>query len=572
MPLPDQFYLRQTDGSPVGPFVLTALEVLYDARVVDERTPISVDGQAYLALSEWPEVVQRLLSVKDALGRGEDPWPDQLPVASEMLPTEDIEGTNLIRMLVSKAGAHATGTLLMVAEAGEIQVDLKDGKVVDIRTEVPALVLSEYLLDRRLIDEDALARVEVNAPTVGADLGATLVAQGVLAPHAYFEAHVGWARWVLGQLATGAYGLAAFQPGDVQTPSIPFGFDRLSLPIEVVRNGIDMRNIRDHLMAAKRCPVIPSQVEGVSLEDCKLQPREFRVLNKANGVRTVQDLLQELGGSDEKDRPVLRAIYFAEQAGFIVLGEDQAGQRERAEASKLESKFRRKSLENDFEVLGIDEKSTDEEVRAKFTDLAKLYHPDTHPPDADPALIEARQKMFALVSGAFERLETEKQRYQYAHELDVGAGAPQPKDALELQNTLQAETAFKKGEILSRVRKYEEALEHIDEAIRLNPRDTEFKIQREYIGYLQAAKTGNPETLAHETIRRVLHLLKDDANIASGYLVLGHLNKAVGKNEVATRYFEKVLEYDEDQPVALQEVRLANLRKDRELKRKKRWL
>ena len=94
-----------------------------------------------------------------------------------------------------------------------------------------------------------------------------------------------------------------------------------------------------------------------------------------------------------------------------------------------------------------------------------------------------------------------------------------------IQQTLRAETAFKKAEIYVRVRKFDDALAEIDQAIRLNPSDAEFKIQRVYIQYLLDARKGPNEQSALAAIKQVMTLMKDNANIASGYLVLGHLHR-----------------------------------------------
>ncbi|MEM7678383.1 MAG: J domain-containing protein, partial [Myxococcota bacterium] len=387
----EQVFFRQTDGKTVGPFAMTALEVLYDARIVDESTPISTDGQGFRALGQWAGLMEHLQEVKDALGQGEDPWPESLPTtARPPVETADILPENLIGHLIARAGAMATGIMLIDMEDGDVRIDLKDGKVIAVSTSAPDLVLSEYLIDAGLIDEAALAKAEITAPSVGGDLGAALVASGQLQPHVYFEALIGWAKQVIGRAALDATDQPSFEACEVPAPSVPLGFDRFSLPVDIVRGGFDIDKIKETLLPKKRCPVVISQVDGVSIDDCKLQPKELRVLNRVNGVRTLQDLLDELGGSEDKDQAVLRAVFFAEQAGFIVFAEDIASRKERAEAANLEALFEKISKQNDFEILGIDEKSSNAEVRDRYTNLAMLYHPDKISADADPSLLEVR--------------------------------------------------------------------------------------------------------------------------------------------------------------------------------------
>ncbi|MEL7370464.1 MAG: J domain-containing protein [Myxococcota bacterium] len=553
---------------------MTALEVLFDARIVDENTPISTDGQGFRALGQWAGLMEHLIEVKDALGRGEDPWPESLPPAARIpMETADVMPENLIGNLIAHAGAMATGIMLIDVPDGDVRIDLKDGKVVSVSTSAPELVLSEYLIEAGLIDEAALAKAELQAPSVGGDLGAALVASGQLQPHVYFDALIGWAKVVLSRAALEATDRPSFETCDIPAPSVPLGFERFRLPVDIVRDGFDIDKIRDALLPKKRCPVVISQVDGVSIDDCKLQPKELRVLNRVNGVRTLQDLIDELGGSDSKEQAVLRAVFFAEQAGFIVFAEDAATRKEQAEAANLELLFQKMSQQNDFEILDIDEKSSNADVRDRYTNLAMLYHPDKISSDADASLLDVRRRLFALVSGAYKRQESEDSRYRYAHDLEQGASGGTG-DPQQVKDALQAETAFKKAEILVRVRKYEEALEQIDEAIRLNDADVEFKIQREYIFFLNAARTGDVNETAKAAIRNVTDMMKNNETIASGYLVLGHLNKAINKLTSATRNFEKVLEYDPDHPVANQEVRLANARRERgnPKKKKKGWI
>jgi tetratricopeptide (TPR) repeat protein len=154
--------------------------------------------------------------------------------------------------------------------------------------------------------------------------------------------------------------------------------------------------------------------------------------------------------------------------------------------------------------------------------------------------------------------------------MDVEAGrAGSEEEFVKVQNVLHAETVFKKAEILARVKKWDEALEHLDEALALKPDDVEFKIFRAFYAYQRARRTGGPEGDPQVAIKAIQILMKTDTNIASGYMFLAQLNKDLGKAELAVKYFEKVLEFDEKNPEAMREVRLHNMRSDKN--KKKKW-
>ncbi|CAN0511585.1 unnamed protein product, partial [Laminaria digitata] len=359
------------------------------------------------------------------------------------------------------------------------------------------------------------------------------------------------------------------EEGEQASPPFPLGLDPLGVPVDAVRTGMTRSRLNELLGPKRPCPLIISQVDGVKLEDVKLKPRELRVLKKVNGVKTLGELMEELGGSEDKSLPILQVVYFAEQAGFVAFGDDPLHKKEMAEAQEIMALVEKMEKQSFFDVLGVSEQSSDEEVRGRYADYAKTYHPDKIRPEAAPSLLEARRRIFSLISEAADELETENQRYQYAHDLEQGLTGDVA-TMEKVQSALQSETHFKKAEILLRVRKYDEATAELELAISMNPEDVEFKILREYIGYLSAAKRDEGLLAAQKATKAIQGMMKLNPNIASGYLYLGHLQNAQGKEDLALKYFEKVLEYDENHPEATSQVRVGRMRKDR--KKKKRWI
>ena len=67
---------------------------------------------------------------------------------------------------------------------------------------------------------------------------------------------------------------------------------------------------------------------------------------------------------------------------------------------------------NYYEILGVDRKATDAEIKAAYRKLVKQYHPDLHPNDANAAA------KFKEVNEAHETLSDPQKRRQYDYELD----------------------------------------------------------------------------------------------------------------------------------------------------------
>jgi len=96
-----------------------------------------------------------------------------------------------------------------------------------------------------------------------------------------------------------------------------------------------------------------------------------------------------------------------------------------ARAAELigQEKYMADKKKNYYEILGVDKKATDDEIRAAYKKLVKKYHPDLHPGDAQAA------EMFKQVNEANEVLSDKQKRAAYDFELDrparaaAGAGA-----------------------------------------------------------------------------------------------------------------------------------------------------
>jgi tetratricopeptide (TPR) repeat protein len=562
-------YLRGREGQPLGPFPMRTIEVLFDARVIDEDTPLSSDGGSYRPLRDIGAVIARMLEVKQILQEGGDPWLDDLdaPPEPEVPVNVGFHNRSPLKNLFEAAAKKSRGFLRLNHDEGELVLSYIDGKIVAVETSIVALSLGEYLIAQGMIDDHKLQQGLERAPAMGGDLGGALISLGLIPPHTYFERFIEWAKNAVRASIGWQDGTATFEPAEIKPPPVPLGFDRFGLLIEASR-ALTLEDLETRLESKKGLVVIPAGVEGVSLEELKLDPKEFRVVKSIDGTKTLSALLESNVGRGELALSALRAVYYATEAGVVVFGEDTQIPREKDEARRIDEQLEASVDKNAFELLGVPPTAGDEQIRAKYKELAKLYHPDTVRPGAAQELVEARERMFDRIKSAFESIDSEEKRAQAAWALSQGIKSPQDEESLK-RALIEAEVMWKKAEALVRTRKYDEALEMINGAVERKPKDTELKVYQIYYRFL--ASKDDREVAAQDAIKDILVTMKNEPDIASGYLFLARLNKAAGKTELSLKYFKKLLEYDAKNHEAESEIRLATMRQEKADKKKK-WL
>jgi tetratricopeptide (TPR) repeat protein len=219
------------------------------------------------------------------------------------------------------------------------------------------------------------------------------------------------------------------------------------------------------------------------------------------------------------------------------------------EIRQLQELFKKMKSQNHFELLGLTPKSDQGSTKIAYFKLAKLYHPDTVPPDAPEALGRAKADIFARIGDANRTLTDEKLRADYVAELEAGGTG----DKIDVAQILAAEEMFQKGQILVKARKFPEAVKMLDEAIKANPEEGEFYSYRGYAKFytFPDKKAGHVEAMKDINV-----CVKKNPRCASVWYHQGVMSKLLGDIPGAKRHFQKTVECDASHIDAQRELRL----------------
>jgi tetratricopeptide (TPR) repeat protein len=211
--------------------------------------------------------------------------------------------------------------------------------------------------------------------------------------------------------------------------------------------------------------------------------------------------------------------------------------------------------QNHFQRLGLTEQADAGAVKIAYFKLAKLYHPDTLPPNALPELERLKAEVFGYIGDAYRTLSDDKSRAAYIESLKGGAEGQAEVDVVAI---LQAEERFKKGTIFMKSRKYAEAAKIFDEAIQLNADEAEFYAWR---GYARFCAAPDKKAAQPEAFRELQTALKKNDRCAPAHYFLGVIAKTLGDAAGALKHFKKTVEIQPDHIDAQREIRIATQKK-----------
>ena len=179
-----------------------------------------------------------------------------------------------------------------------------------------------------------------------------------------------------------------------------------------------------------------------------------------------------------------------------------------------------------YEALGLEQDAGTADIKKAYFKAAKKYHPDALARMGLEALREDAARVFARIAEAFETLSDPDKRAAY----DAGGGDEPEIDTARLA---QAETSFRKGEILLRMGNFEGALEYLEPAVDLWPDEPAYQSG---LGWALYKQPQSDVARALEHLELAARAAPDDAVIL---FRLGMVLRASGEQERASELIER---------------------------------
>jgi len=208
-----------------------------------------------------------------------------------------------------------------------------------------------------------------------------------------------------------------------------------------------------------------------------------------------------------------------------------------------------------FELLGVGQNASSDEVGTAFVRAARQFHPDRLISAGLQDLQPLAEKILARINEAAMILGNATRRAEYVASLAAGPQAART----NLPTLLEAENMFLRGEVFLKRGEHAKAIECFTHAQQGNPGEPQYR------AYQAWARFDDPrarkEALVRETLATLEEVLRDRPKFVRGFYWVGLLWKFLNEADKAERAFREAVTLDTSFIEASRELRLIEMRK-----------
>ncbi len=214
-----------------------------------------------------------------------------------------------------------------------------------------------------------------------------------------------------------------------------------------------------------------------------------------------------------------------------------------------------------YALLGVAPHAPATEIRKAYFALARQLHPDRLAALNIADDHKDAQRLFAEVNTAFSVLSDPKLRQEYTDVLRRGgaaAVAAEQERAEQLAaKILDAEEAFRRGEAALRRDQLQTAVAEFGKAVELNPDEAEY---HSLLAWAQFCASPDKLAIAKTTRGTLERAIGRAPNSVTPRFLLGRVERMLGRDSDALRYFNDVLQLSPHHAEASSEIRVIEQR------------
>jgi curved DNA-binding protein CbpA len=454
----------------------------------------------------------------------------------------DLSTTPLVELLISLQRSRASGELVLERGRARKTLGLLDGALVSVESSLPSEGLCARLRDAARLPEEEIARAERLASERGTPQAAAVASLRLLEPRALVEEIRECILASTREAMLWPDGRARFDAERVPSDATAaFRCDVLPLVHATIAGSWTAERIANDLAA--HFAHYPSPRDGLA-ERMRRWLRDdaaaVRLVSLLDGDRTIEAVMwladrtrllryAEAGraaAQQELPREFDIEVSTAPAATPSGAAESAAPVEPAPETSPEAEEIRKEVLAlhellgdiTHYEILGIEATAAAAAIKKASFKAAKRYHPDKLTRLGLDDVKEAASEVFAGIAEAHEVLADAERRRLYDEALASGGAT----EEVDITRIAQAESFFRKGEILVKMGDFRGAAEMLETAVELWPDEC---IYQATLGWARFRKNPPDNDGAAAALRIAVGL---DPQSAQAHLWLGQVLRALG--------------------------------------------
>jgi tetratricopeptide (TPR) repeat protein len=474
-----------------------------------------------------------------------------------------------------------SGVMALARDDIKKSIVFEQGQPVAARSNLTNESLGAMLVAEGRITPGQLAKaVEAARGKDGAPVGETLIAMGLLDYSTLGE-------FLKRQLLSRMYEVFTWEDGRYALLSeIPEGTVKSNLGLTMAE--VAFRGLVEKYSRADAASLLPPDAKPVPVgghgwgaAHLNLKGKEMGLFRSITGVNTVREIVVKSRLEENLVRGMILAL---RGLGMVRVGDEPSPRTEPSGEAPVRSPapqaaetpvapagavpealmeiVRRLELgqkQTLFEVLGVDRKAADNDIKKAYFELAKKFHPDR----LRMSLSADQQKMaeayFSKISQAHTTLTNRDARKEYEASIELEATGI---DTQKAQDILQSEMEFQKGQVLIRKGDFAGAVEALQRAVQLYDQEPEYLVYLGWALYRHGKKAGRTGD-ARKGREHLENAVRGNPKLGQGHYFLGMICRTEEDLDRAEKCFMKTLEVTRNHAEASSELRLIHMRKEK---------
>ncbi|WP_303720913.1 response regulator [Malonomonas rubra] len=494
------------------------------------------------------------------------------PEKKEQDLSQPIEECSVPQLLHKLYSDKATGLLHLQRGESKKIIYLKDGYPVFARSNILNECLGQMLVKNGLITQADCDVSVARSKESGRLQGTVLIEMGLLTPQDLHDVLVMQVKEKLLSTFKWQDGTSKFVAGkDFKKNVTTINTSPASLIMQGIKGYWSLKQLDDYLTPRRHLYLKQGSDPKYRFQDVELNRRGEEIFAKCLGTLTLAEIVEQHPLAKREVQQILVALLISElletsEISEVIEGSEVPGlRREKA----VDEELRRKILEDYqrvmeadyFEALGILRQCGGPEVRRAYYKLAKEYHPDRFLGSGLSKEMSSKiGELFQYITQAYSVLSDPKSCSDYLDELLHG-----PKKSININQVIEAETAYQQGTMLLKLRRFSAAVKPLQRAIELSPEEPEYLTHFAWALFKATPEKSEVQNRALEVLLTSREL---NPSLDLTHLYLGRIYQLQGKERQSEKSFEMAVQANPDCTEALRELRLINLRRERNVQSK----